>query len=58
MAVEPLIPVYSNNYFDFYPDILTDYHIKQYSSWSQAVLSAILQGESEELNSQEDVLTE
>ena len=56
--VEPLIPVYSNNYFDFYPDILTGYHIKQYSSWSQAVLSAILQGESEELNSQEDVLTE
>ena len=25
MEVEPLIPVYSNSYFDFYPDILADY---------------------------------
>lgn len=58
LEVEPLIPVYSNNYFDFYPDILTDYHIKQYSSWSQAVLPAILQGESEELHGQEDLLTD
>lgn len=58
MAVEPLIPVYSNNYFDFYTNALADYHIKQYSSWSKAVLAAIMQGESEELNSQEDVLTE
>ena len=58
MEVEPLIPVYSNNYFDFYTNALADYHIKQYSSWSKAVLAAIMQGESEELNSQEDVLTE
>ena len=41
--VVPLIPVYSNNYYDFYPDILEDYQIRQYSTWSQAVLPATLQ---------------
>ena len=58
MEVEPLIPVYSNNYFDFYTNALADYHIKQYSSWSKAVLAAIMQGESEELHGQEDLLTD
>lgn len=58
MEVKPLIPVYSNNYYDFYPSILTDYQIKQYSIWSQAVLSAMLQGVSEEFYIHEDGLTE
>ena len=58
MEVVPLIPVYSNNYFDFYPNILTDYRIKQSSSWSQAVLPAMLQGVSEESYAQEDTLEE
>ena len=58
MEVEPLIPVYSNNYFDFYTNALANYRIIQYSSWSQAVLSAMMQGVSEELFSQEDDLTE
>ncbi len=58
VEVEPLIPVYSNNYFDFNPTTLADYQIKQYSTWSRAVLAAMMQGVSEELYSQEDALTE
>ena len=38
----PLIPVYSNVYFDFYPRVLHDYTITASTTWSQAVVGAYM----------------
>lgn len=38
IEVEPLIPVYSNVYFDFYTKALHEYDIKNNSTWSRAIL--------------------
>ena len=38
----PLLPMYSNVYFDFYPRVLHDYNIGANVSWPQAVLDAYL----------------
>ena len=35
---EPLIPVYSNVYYDFHPLVLQNYNITQYLSWSDAIV--------------------
>jgi ABC-type transport system substrate-binding protein len=40
--VEPMIPVYSNVYYDFYPDVLQDYAINSYITWSEAIVPAYL----------------
>ena len=40
--VAPMIPVYSNFYFDFYPVALRDYHVTGAISWSQAIVDARL----------------
>ena len=40
--VEPVIPVYSNIYFDFYPRVLQGYNIADYATWSQAVVPAFM----------------
>ena len=40
--VLPVIPVYSNVYFDFYTRTLHDYHISANVSWGQAVTDAYL----------------
>lgn len=40
--VVPMIPVYSNTYFDFYPRALQEYHIASAISWSQAIADASL----------------
>lgn len=37
----PLIPIYSNVYFDFYTSLLRDYDIVQNSSWGEAILGAV-----------------
>ena len=42
VEVEPVIPIYSNIYFDFYPRVLQNYHIADYSSWAQAVVPAFM----------------
>lgn len=40
VEVMPLIPLYSNVYFDFYVDTLQSYDMAMHSSWSNAVLYA------------------
>ena len=42
VEVEPLIPIYSNIYFDFYLRTLHDYQVTNYTSWAQAVVPAYL----------------
>ena len=37
----PIIPVYSNIYFDFYTAKLHDYDIEQSSTWPDAILGAV-----------------
>lgn len=39
-TILPMIPVYSNLYFDFYRDDLQGYYITQNTSWGQAVVGA------------------
>ena len=43
----PMIPVYSNVYFDFYRDDLQDYTIAENTTWGQAIIGAWL-GEADE----------
>ena len=38
----PLLPVYSNVYYDYYPDVLQDYAINSYITWSEAIVPAYL----------------
>lgn len=40
----PMIPVYSNIYFDFYTSDLQDYYIPENITWSQAIVPAYLAG--------------
>ena len=40
--VEPMIPLYSNVYFDFFPTILHDYYPAGNTTWSETVLNAYL----------------
>ena len=46
----PIIPVYSNIYFDFYTRELVGYWITKYSSWAEAIVPARMQT----IRSQED----
>ena len=38
----PALPMYSNVYFDFYPQVLHDYVINENISWPQAIVGAYL----------------
>ena len=38
----PMLPVYSNIYFDFYTDTLQDYYIAENITWGQAIVGAWL----------------
>ena len=38
----PLLPIYSNVYFDFYPEVLHDYRIAENISWPQAIVAAYM----------------
>ena len=38
----PLLPIYSNVYFDFYAQVLNDYDILANASWAQAINRAYL----------------
>ena len=40
--VAPMIPVYSNVYFDFYPRALHNYNISANISWGQAIVDAYM----------------
>lgn len=43
----PVIPIYSNVYFDFFSPLMQDYYISQNENWGQAIIGAWL-GESVE----------
>ena len=45
---EPMIPVYSNVYYDFYPDVLQEYIINSNITWSEAIVPAYLSDPPEE----------
>lgn len=38
----PLIPVYSNEYYDFYTKELHDYQITEYATWAEAVVKSYI----------------
>ena len=38
----PVLPVYTNVYFDFYPLVLHEYYIADAMSWPQAIIGAYL----------------
>lgn len=40
--LEPMIPIYSNVYFDFYPRVLHDYNVGENVTWTQAIVKAYL----------------
>ena len=46
--VMPMIPIYSNVYFDFYPTYLQDYNISENVTWSQAIVFSYLSDASDE----------
>ena len=41
-CVLPMLPLYSNVYFDFYPRVLQDYDISSNVAWSKAIVGAYL----------------
>ena len=51
--VLPIIPVYSNVYFDFYTDVLQDYDAGAHMTWSQAIVGAWLGEAVEEVGEEE-----
>ena len=46
--VLPMLPLYSNVYFDFYTKALHDYPVSENVSWAQAIVGATLYDEPEE----------
>ena len=50
--VKPMIPLYSNVYFDYFPTILHHYYPSAAASWTEAVLSAYL-GDAEDAAEEE-----
>ena len=34
----PMLPIYSNTYYDFYTDVLSNYHIESSVTWSEAIV--------------------
>ena len=36
----PMIPLYSNEYYDFFTSLLRDYNIAEHMTWSDAILGA------------------
>ena len=39
--VLPMIPIYSNVYFDFYTDLLQDYVITERTTWGEAIIGSV-----------------
>ncbi len=43
--VAPMIPLYSNVYYDFHPEVLRLYDVTPYVTWSQAIVAAYMSEE-------------
>ncbi len=54
----PMIPVYSNVYFDFYTDKLHEYYISESMTWSEAIIGAYLADEEPAEPGEEDEFDE
>ncbi|MBQ8082536.1 MAG: ABC transporter substrate-binding protein [Clostridia bacterium] len=52
--VEPIIPIYSNVYFDVYPRILHQYNIAANAAWPQAIVASYLSDAEEAEDDWED----
>ena len=50
---EPMIPVYSNVYYDFHPEVLRNYNITQYISWADAIVGSYFSDVPEEAEAEE-----
>ncbi len=57
-AQVPAIPVYSNVYFDFYPQVLHEYTVSSNVSWPQAIIGAYMADYVPEEPAEEDVFGE
>ena len=51
----PMLPLYSNAYFDFYTENLHDYPISESVSWGQAIVGASLYEETEAADGMEEM---
>ena len=51
-----MIPVYSNVYYDFHPEVLRNYHITQSITWSEAIVGSYFSDvpEGEETKAEEE----
>ena len=56
--VEPMIPLYSNVYFDFFPTILHNYYPSGNATWSEAVLEAYLSDAEDAAENDDDFFEE
>lgn len=52
----PMLPIYSNMYFDFYPGDLQNYDVNEEATWSQAIVGAYIGEEPAEEEDSGDVL--
>ena len=55
--VMPMIPVYSNVYFDFYPRVLQNYNVSESVTWGQAIVEAYL-GDAPDLEEETEEMSE
>ena len=53
-GILPMIPIYSNGYFDFYTGNLRNYYISENSTWGQAIVGAYISTEEEEPEETDD----
>ena len=56
--LEPMIPLYSNVYFDFYTRALHEYDISSNVAWSKAVVGAYMSDPQDEVEEEEEEETE
>ena len=51
---EPMIPIYSNVYYDFHPKVLQNYQITQSITWSEAIVGSYFSDVPEEIEDYDD----
>ena len=54
----PMIPVYSNVYFDFYASVLHDYTISENTTWGKAIIGAYMSDEVLEEELEDELMDE
>lgn len=54
----PMLPIYSNMYYDFFIPELQNYNVPTYVTWTQAIISATLSGGTEAVEAEEEAEAE